>query len=68
MWDHSYRMLEEGEIVQRGDEIQLDDGSWDLAVRSIGKPAPDPSYTSHRVFRRALAKASAPNPIQEKGG
>lgn len=54
-WDHNFRRLELGEIVRLGDEIQRDDGSWDLAVRSIGKPAPDPSYTSHRVFRRKLA-------------
>lgn len=51
-WDHKFRRLEMGEIVQLGDEVQNDDGSWDLATRSIGAPAPDPSYTSHRVFRR----------------
>jgi hypothetical protein len=58
-WDYNYRRLDEGEIIQRGDEIQADDGSWDLAVRCIGTPAPDPAYTSHRVYRRAaITKAT----------
>lgn len=51
-WDHNYRMLEEGEIIQRGDEVQRDDGSFDLSVRCIGQKAPSPLYTSHRVYRR----------------
>jgi hypothetical protein len=51
-WDHNYRMLDKDEIIQLGDEVQNDAGLFDLAVRCIGKPAPDPRYTSHRVYRR----------------
>ena len=51
MWDHNYRRLDEGEIVEYGDQCQNDDGSWSEAI-VIGDPAPDPSYTSHRVYRR----------------
>jgi hypothetical protein len=51
-WDHNFRQLREGEAIQLGDEVQRDDGTFDLAVRCIGEPAPDPCYSSHRVYRR----------------
>lgn len=50
--EQPYRVLNCGEIIQLGDEVQADDGSWDLAIRCVGTPAPDPAYTSHRVYRR----------------
>jgi hypothetical protein len=50
-WDEKYRMLSEGEIVIQGDEIQNDDGSW-RKPKKIGDPAPNPLYTSHRIYRR----------------
>lgn len=52
-WDPRYRRLEHGETVQWGDEVQNDDGTWRVAVGGVGRPAPDPSYTSHRTYRRA---------------
>jgi hypothetical protein len=54
-WDARYRRLEEGEIILPTDEVQNDDGSWKLTrpeVGFAGAKAPDPSYTSHRVYRR----------------
>lgn len=53
-WDQRYRMLNEGEIIQHGDEVQVDKPfGWEPATQ-IGQPAPCPYYTSHRVYRRAL--------------
>jgi len=54
-WDKQYRRLEKDEIVQSGDEVQRDDGSWMPAI-AIGRKAPDPNYTSHCVYRRYAAK------------
>lgn len=51
-WDHNYRRLEKGEIIRASDEVQDDDASWQPARHCIGEEAPDPSYTSHRVYRR----------------
>ena len=61
-WDHDYRRLEEGEIIKLTDDYQLDDGSWITVAANggltAGKPAPNPSYTSHRVYRRRKEKAN----------
>ena len=53
-WDQRYRCLEEGEVIAATDEVQNDDGSWRAAV-CIGQKAPNPNYTSHRVYRRRKA-------------
>lgn len=50
-WDHDYRRLEKGEIIRATDEVQNDDASWS-PTRCAGEEAPDPAYTSHRVYRR----------------
>lgn len=50
-WDHDYRMLEMGEIIRASDEVQNDDASWAPAC-CVGEAAPDPAYTSHRIYRR----------------
>lgn len=53
-WDHNYRRLNEGEVILATDECQNDDATWSAAGgKCVGTPAPDPNYTSHRVFRRA---------------
>lgn len=61
-----YRRLEAGEIVQAGDEIDgcanpwHDDAKWEPVNQvSIGKPAPDPQYPSHRQYRRPVADGCA---------
>lgn len=54
-WDHRYRMLAKDEIIIWTDEVQKDDGSWRPAIGGVGKPSPDPLYTSHRVYRRLKA-------------
>lgn len=52
-WDPRYRRLEQGELILATDEVQNDDGSWRLTTASRQR-APDPSYTSHRVYRRLV--------------
>jgi len=50
-----YRRLEMGEIVLATDEIYDDiTREWVEPEWSVGKPAPDPDYTSHRQFRRKI--------------
>lgn len=52
-WDHRYRMLEEGELIQDGDEVLTDSHlGWQKDSRNIGKQAPSPYYSSHRMYRR----------------
>ncbi|WP_454683963.1 hypothetical protein [Ancylobacter moscoviensis] len=69
-WDHRYRPLITGEIIQAGDECLTDSHlGWQTEVRCIGKPAPDPSYTSHRMYRRLVdtpAPAAAPDGLVER--
>lgn len=50
-----YRGLRKGETVLATDEI-YDDArkEWCSAEGQVGKPAPDPRFTAHRQFRRAL--------------
>ena len=47
-----YRRLKKGEVIQAGDEIQQDDGTWKITTRCVGEEAPDPQFTSHRQYRR----------------
>lgn len=50
-----FRHLEEGEIVLATDEIYDDHKrAWVAPVLCVGKPAPNPCYTSHRQFRREI--------------
>lgn len=53
-WDHRYRPLAFGEIIEAGDECRRDDGTWVTGI-CVGELAPDPAYTSHRVYRRLKA-------------
>lgn len=53
-----YRILEEGEIIQEGDEVEVsekwnDEFRW-VPAKQIGKPAPNPHYPAHRVYRRRV--------------
>ena len=51
--DHSYRRLDEGETIKEGDEVLTDSHlGWLPAGRTVGKKAPSPNYTSHRIYRR----------------
>ena len=58
-----WRMLKKGEIVRTGDERDMardgwrDPADWQPATPAdIGKPAPDPQYPAHRIFRRRREK------------
>jgi len=57
-WDQRYRMLQEGETILPSDEHQLDDGGWSK-TNCVGQPAPNPAYTSHRVYRRRKGPSDA---------
>lgn len=54
-----YRLLEKGELIQKGDERDMCNDGWrdpedwqPVKDCEIGKPAPDPVYVSHRQYRR----------------
>lgn len=52
-WDHKYRPLKAGELIQRGDQTLNDDTlAWEIVTNCIGQQSPDPAYTSHRWYRR----------------
>lgn len=58
-----YRILEEGEIVQEGDEVDAapgwnDKSRWEPAGITVGKPAPNPNYPAHRIYRRRIPAQS----------
>jgi len=54
-WDDRYRQLIEGEIIETGDECLTDSHlGWQIATNAIGLPAPNPHYTAHRLYRRAI--------------
>lgn len=54
-----YRILEKGEIIQEGDEVDgcgdawRDEPVW-IPARCVGEHAPDPDYPSHRIYRRKI--------------
>ena len=53
-WDHRYRPLAEGEVIIATDEVFNDfTKGWQLTnAQCVGTKAPDPHYTSHRMYRR----------------
>lgn len=56
-----YRILQKGEVIQEGDEVDdcrdswRDEPVWKPATR-IGRPAPDPIYPAHSIYRRTIRK------------
>jgi len=49
-WDN-YRQLKKGEVIKDTDEFLEDKKGWRKTI-CAGGLAPDPSYTSHRMYRR----------------
>ena len=56
-----YRLLDKGEIIEAGDEIDRcanpwkDWPKWELVHPSdVGRTAPDPQFPAHRQYRRRL--------------
>ncbi len=58
-WDSRFRPLREGETILSGDECFTDSRlGWQPATHDIGGKAPDPNYTSHRMYRRLIQYSS----------
>ena len=59
MWDNRYRLLEKGELIQEGDEVDdapdgwRDEPNWH-PTNCAGQRAPDPKYPAHRRYRRLV--------------
>lgn len=57
-----YYYLENGEIIQVGDEVEMSNGFNDDEVwqktTCVGERAPDPKYPAHRVYRRRVEKST----------
>jgi hypothetical protein len=61
-WDKRYRRLDAGETILPGDEVEVDKPyGWKQAV-AVFQPAPDPSYTAHRIYRRLIEMDAHPQP------
>ena len=59
-WDQvDWRQLKKGEKIKKGDWVDIapdgwrDDALWEQTTRA-GETAPDPSFVSHRVYRRVI--------------
>ena len=60
-----YRILEPGEIIQEGDEVDAssgwnDEARWVKSEHCIGQPAPDWRFPSHRIYRRKIVNTDQP--------
>jgi hypothetical protein len=59
MREPKYRLLEAGEIIKEGDEVDAsrdpmrDEPLW-RKTNCVGDHAPDPRYISHRHYRRIV--------------
>ena len=58
--NNKYRILEKGEVIRKGDEVEIsnswkDPAKWvDAAEHTLGTTAPDPRYPAHRMYRRKI--------------
>lgn len=54
-----YRILNAGEIIREGDQVdissRIDDNAVWAEATNIGDNAPDPHYPAHRIYRRLVA-------------
>jgi len=64
---YEYRLLEKGEVIQEGDEVDGSNDGWRDAPKwkpvhpsSIGEAACDPAFPSHRIYRRKVKQVSSP--------
>ncbi len=54
MAKNNYITLKKGDIIKKNDEVFNDDKkTWKKTI-CVGQLAPDPSFTSHRIYRRKL--------------
>ena len=64
-----YYYLKKGEVIKDGDEVEVsnswnDPAKWVKSENCIGQPAPDPSFISHRKYRRLISESD----LNEFGG
>ena len=60
-WDNRYRMLREGEVILDGDECLTDSHlGWQKDIHCVGQCAPNPYYSSHRIYRRIKGEQGQP--------
>ena len=51
-WNENYRQLEEGEILQEGDQVQTEIlGIWYPTIR-VGMSVPNSAHYVYRIYRR----------------
>lgn len=48
----NYRQLKEGELIIEGDEVLVSSKEGWKDTICVGTTAPNPNYTSHRLYRR----------------
>jgi len=56
-WDQRYRRLDAGETILPGDEVEVNQPHGWKPAEALFQPAPDPAYTSHRIYRRLIGVA-----------
>jgi hypothetical protein len=50
----NFRILEKDEIIRETDQYYDDAKHEWVATICAGQKAPDPAYTAHRIYRRAI--------------
>lgn len=53
----NYRALKKDELIEENDEVYDDDKHGWRKTICAGTPAPDPQFTAHRMYRRAITKS-----------
>lgn len=71
-WDHRYRELREGEVIQADDESLESDHPWHggnerwerVPPHMVGRKASDPRCPAHSVYRRRMEVMETPYRIE----
>ena len=65
----NYRLLKEGEIIQKGDEVLCESkvGWVTTNERCVGTLVPNPQYTAHSIYRRHIKHGISPAKSQGGG-
>lgn len=52
----NFRQLKKGEVIEKDDEVLCDSKIGWTKTNCVGELAPDPQYSAHRIYRRAIVK------------